>query len=103
MAFERGKIQTLVGTGERGYACSGGRAAGAGMDRPHGCDVDRAGNIYIADSNNHRVGLWGPNRYWVLVTTGLRDDRCQQHHGNLSHGAVLILLVQRRFLDQPVP
>jgi hypothetical protein len=29
------------------------------MDRPHGCDVDANGNIYIADSNNHRVRVVG--------------------------------------------
>ena len=31
----------------------------AAMDRPHGCDVDASGNIYIADSNNHRVRVVG--------------------------------------------
>ena len=33
-----------------------------------------------------------PHSY-VLAITGLLDHRCQQHHGNLSLGAVLILLV----------
>jgi hypothetical protein len=29
------------------------------MDRPHGCGIDTDGNIYIADSNNHRVRVVG--------------------------------------------
>ena len=39
-----------------------GNAIDAGLDRPHGCAIQREGDIYIADSNNHRVRVVGrPN------------------------------------------
>ncbi len=53
-----GHVLTIAG-GRLGRRGDGGPADEAGMDRPHGCDVDAAGNIYIADSNNHRVRVVG--------------------------------------------
>ena len=52
-------IVTTIAGGRRGGEGDGGPADAAGMDRPHGCDVDAEGNIYIADSNNHRVRVVG--------------------------------------------
>ena len=51
-------VNTIVG-GRRSGEGDGGLATLAGMDRPHGLDLDAAGNIYIADSNNHRVRVVG--------------------------------------------
>jgi NHL repeat len=59
MAFEIGKIQTVVGTGEGGYAGDGGPATAAGLERPHGCGIDPQGHLYIADGMNHRVRVVG--------------------------------------------
>jgi hypothetical protein len=53
-----GTVTTIAG-GHRGGNGDGGPATAAGLDRPHGCDVDTAGNLYIADSNNHRVRVVG--------------------------------------------
>ncbi len=50
-----GMITTVAGTGTRGYGGDGGRAAAAHLDTPYGVATDRSGNIYIADTNNHRV------------------------------------------------
>lgn len=52
-------IVTTIAGGHLGAEGDGGPATGAGMDRPHGLDIDAAGNIYIADSNNHRVRVVG--------------------------------------------
>ena len=52
-------IVTTIAGGRLGGEGDGGPAGAAAMDRPHGCDVDAAGNIYIADSNNHRVRVVG--------------------------------------------
>jgi DNA-binding beta-propeller fold protein YncE len=52
-------IVTTVAGGRRSGAGDDGPAIAAGLDRPHGCDVDAQGNIYIADSNNHRVRVVG--------------------------------------------
>jgi hypothetical protein len=53
-----GVVTTIAG-GRRSSAGDDGPAIAAGLDRPHGCDVDTQGNIYIADSNNHRVRVVG--------------------------------------------
>ena len=53
-----GVVTTIAG-GHQGGGGDGGPATSAGLDRPHGCDVDAQGNIYIADSNNHRVRVVG--------------------------------------------
>src|SRR5882724_7105561 len=55
MAFEIGKIQTVVGTGEEGYAGDGGPATQALIGEAYGCDFDTEGNLYICDGRNHTV------------------------------------------------
>lgn len=52
--IKSGIVDTVAG-GRKGTAGDGGPAREAGMDRPHGCVIDADGNIYIADSNNHRI------------------------------------------------
>jgi hypothetical protein len=51
----RTNVVTTVAGGRKGGEGDGGDATKAGLDRPHGCIIDADGNIYIADSNNHRV------------------------------------------------
>ncbi len=46
---------TVAGTGTDGYSGDGGPAIWADLWRPRGVDVDSAGNIYIADTDNHRI------------------------------------------------
>ena len=48
---------TTVAGGQKGTGGDNGPATKAGMDRPHGCIIDRDGTIYIADTNNHRVRI----------------------------------------------
>ncbi len=48
-------IVTTIAGGRQGGEGDGGHAIDAGLDRPHGCAIGREGQIYIADSNNHRV------------------------------------------------
>ena len=51
-----GIIRTLVGQcGEIGYDGDGGHPLEALLNRPYGLDVDRRGNLYIADTHNNRI------------------------------------------------
>ena len=50
-----GVITTVAGTGVQGFAGDNGPAVAAELDSPAGLAMDAAGNLYIADSHNHRV------------------------------------------------
>ena len=51
-----GVIETMVGTGARGFAGDGGAAVHALLNRPFGISLDRQRRLlYIADSENQRV------------------------------------------------
>jgi sugar lactone lactonase YvrE len=49
-----GIISTVAGT-SNGYSGDGGAATAAKLNKPYGVWVDITGNIYIADTNNHRI------------------------------------------------
>ena len=48
-------ITTIAGTGSQGSTGDGGLATLATLNRPHGVCVDSLENIYIADSDNHKI------------------------------------------------
>lgn len=50
-----GTIDTLAGTGSRGFSGDGGPADAARLDMPRGVAVDGAGDVFIADSMNQRI------------------------------------------------
>ena len=50
-----GIITTVADTGERSDGGDGKLATQAQLDRPNGVAVDAQGNLYIADTDNHRV------------------------------------------------
>ncbi len=54
-----GAISTVAGTGSRSDGPDGDPLQ-CGLARPHGVFVDGAGNVYIGDSENHRVRIVRP-------------------------------------------
>ena len=56
---DSGIVETLVGDGQKGDGPDGDPRQ-CRLARPHGVYVDKAGNVYIGDSDNHRVRLYRP-------------------------------------------
>jgi sugar lactone lactonase YvrE len=50
-----GVLTTVAGTGVQGFSGDGGLAIAATLDSPQGLALDSSNNLYIADTNNHRV------------------------------------------------
>ena len=56
-----GLIQTIAGTGQKGYSGDGGQATQAEFSEPRGMAIDSAGNLYIADSGNNVIRRISPD------------------------------------------
>ena len=56
-----GVITTFAGTGEAGFSGDGGPAVQARLNFPSGVAVDVRGNVYIVDTQNHRIRRVGPD------------------------------------------
>ena len=56
-----GIITTVAGDGSAGYGGDDGPATQAKLNSPSGVAVDSAGNLYIADTGNHRIRVVSPS------------------------------------------
>ncbi len=56
----QGTIMTIAGAGASGFSGDGGAAVSALLNAPQGVSVDASGNMYIADTGNHRVRKVSP-------------------------------------------
>ena len=52
-------IVTTIAGGRQGGDGDGGPAVAAGLDRSHGCGINAEGDLFIADTHNHRVRVVG--------------------------------------------
>ncbi len=59
-----GIITTIAGTGTASHSGDGGAATSATLSSPNGVLIDSSGNVYISDTNNHRIRL-------VTASTGV--------------------------------
>lgn len=50
-----GIIMTVAGNGTQGFSGDNGLATAASIDSPTGLTIDATGNLYLADTHNHRV------------------------------------------------
>jgi len=68
-----GVLARVAGTARPGYSGDGGQATSAQLSSPAGVVVDSVGNVYIADSSNHRVRKVSPSGIITTVAgTGVR-------------------------------
>ena len=75
----RAKITTVVGNGNKGFSGDGGRATETSLNRPNGLFVDDSGNIYFADTVNHRIRrVDGETSIITTVAGGAGGDQYYQ-------------------------
>ena len=67
-------IETVAGNGEPGYSGDGGPAAEASLNEPKGLCLDQAGNLYVADSENHVVRLVDRATGVITTVAGIGPD-----------------------------
>jgi trimeric autotransporter adhesin len=83
-----GIITTVVGTGKEGYSGDGGQASFAQLNSPNKVAVDSAGNLYIADADNHRIRKVAPDGVITTVagngTSGYGGDGGQASFAQLN-------------------
>jgi PKD domain/RTX calcium-binding nonapeptide repeat (4 copies)/NHL repeat len=82
-------ITTLAGTGVAGFSGDTGQASLAQLDAPTGVAVDAAGNVYIADQNNHRIRKVSPAGVITTIagtgTPGFSGDTGQASAAQLKN------------------
>ena len=62
-----GEIDTVAGTGKKGFENDGGNADMATLNGPTGLAFDSLGNLYIADTGNNRIRMLTPKGYLYTV------------------------------------
>ena len=72
-----GQIATVAGSGRTGFSGNGGLATEAAFEVPFDVAVDRRGNLFIADTGNHRIQR-------VDVRTGLISTYAGDGEGRFS-------------------
>ena len=85
--IHNGIIETIAGTGARGYAGDGQDARQAVFDAPKEMAVDPAGNIFIVDTENHVIRLIDAQTW--IVTTIAGDGKPGPDALARPHGAVV--------------
>jgi sugar lactone lactonase YvrE len=65
-----GIITVIAGTGIEGFSGDGAAATAAQLDTPTGIAVDASGNVYIADSHNHRLRKVSGGTITTIAGTG---------------------------------
>ena len=69
-----GSVVTVAGNGTQGFSGDGGPAANAQLDYAVGVAVDGAGNLFIADRDNHRIRKVSPDGIITTIAgNGQRD------------------------------
>jgi sugar lactone lactonase YvrE len=81
-------FSVVAGTGVCGFSGDGGPATQAQLDDPNGIAFDSHGNLYFADSNNHRIRRIDPNGVITTVAgtgeTGFHGDGGSARSAQLS-------------------
>ncbi len=76
MIDTQGNIHTVAGSGTPGFSGDGGPAVSAFLNNPAAVAADRFGNLFIADTGNHRVReiTGGDLKIHTVAGTGVAGD-----------------------------
>ena len=83
MALEEGVLHHVAGAGRAGYSGDGGAARDARFNGPKGIALDAAGNIVIADTENHAIRRIDAQTGVITTFAGSGPD----HPGGAGDGA----------------
>jgi hypothetical protein len=72
-------LTTIVGNGIPGYSGDGGEASEPQLNRPKSIALDAAGNLYIADSENHCIRKVDPKYRYKFI-----KEKTEETHAGLS-------------------
>jgi DNA-binding beta-propeller fold protein YncE len=75
-----GRLTVIAGTGEGGYGGDGGPALKAQLHAPHDLAFDAEGNLFVADSYNHRIRRI--DRQGVITTVAGAGEAAYYGYGN---------------------
>ncbi|MFA5260206.1 MAG: hypothetical protein WC450_03135, partial [Candidatus Omnitrophota bacterium] len=84
-------IDTAAGTGQAGYSGDSGPGTEARVNYPEDTAIDGLGNVYIADTNNHRVRKVTPNG--IITTVAGSGNNSYGHNFGGDGGPALDALL----------
>ena len=88
-------ITTVAGNGIAIYAGDGGVATNASLNSPYGVTMDGFGNVYVADTSNHRIRRVDTNGVITTVagkgTGGYSGDGAAATNASLNNPAGVVL------------
>jgi uncharacterized protein (TIGR03437 family) len=84
-----GIITTVAGNGVPGYSGDGGFATSAQLNQPQAVAVDREGNLYVADTDNHAIRMLRPTNRAVLISAVV--DAASQRVKAISPGSIVVI------------
>ncbi len=84
-----GIINTIAGTGVRGFSGDAGRATSAQISTTWGLAVDLSGNVYIADSGNNAIRVLKPVA--ALLSVSSVTNAASNLGGAIAPGEIVVL------------
>jgi len=90
-----GIINTIAGTGIRGFSGDGGRAVSAMVTNVEGISSDPAGNVYLADTSNRRIRRVTPTGIITTVAGGADGEITTAPTGSLDAAIGLVVSIAR--------
>jgi len=83
-----GIVTTVAGTGVAGYSGDGSAAANGELNQPSGVALDSAGNLYIADTLNHRIRRVAAQTGIISTVAGTGAEQYSGDNGPATSAAL---------------